>query len=292
MKTKFQLIIIIALVPVLILLAAPVVAQSANNGSIAGKVSTINNASLANVKVMLVNSSNTSEEIKNVTSSIDGNGNFQFINLPYGSYKVFAYAPQFASGLSETKEVVSNVTYTANVVILPEPYYADMYASETSIPLESGKTRITVTVYDFWENKIGAGWFITFYSTAGSLNPTYGETDANSQFVTVLSAPYEGTFATINVSAKARNGTYYPLQQRIVSPAPTATPIATATPIDNVTVTPTPVPTAAPNATATPTPTVPTATPTPAPTPTPTPGFELMAALGGLALVAAYKKMR
>ena len=263
------------------------------NGSIAGKVSSSNGVPITGAQVMLVNASNTSESFGNFTTQVDANGNYQFINVPPGNVSAFAWAPYFASGRSNSLIINQPVTYTANIVLIPEPYLVEIQQSANAIPLETGKATITFTIYDFQMNKVGPGWFITTYATAGQLDPLYGETDANSQFKTTLSAPYEGTMATINISARAMNGTYYPLQMKVVSPTPTATPnatvTATAAPNATVQVTATPVV----NVTATPViTTTPAATQPVVDKPTPTPGFEIVAALTGLGIAVAYRKFR
>lgn len=261
------------------------------NASISGRVSSSTDAPITGAQVMLVNSSNTSEQIGNFTMPVDSNGNYQFINVPTGNISVFAWCPTYASGLSNTLTVTEKVTYTANVVLIPEPFFVDIQTSEKVIPLETGKATITFTVYDHWMKKVGSGWFITTHTTAGMLDPPYGRTDSNSQFKTTISAPMEGTNATVEVFAEAKNGTYYPLKMLEVSPTPTpaVTPTATAAPNATAQATATPVA----NATATPAITAtPAVTPTAAPTPTPTPGFEIVAALIGLAVVAAaYRKV-
>ncbi|WP_048198034.1 carboxypeptidase-like regulatory domain-containing protein [Methanocella arvoryzae] len=287
----FAIILITTLVLLIITATAVSVAQTpAVNASISGRVSSATGAPITDAQVMLVNASNTSEQIGNFTMPVDANGYYQFVNVPEGNLAVFAWSPNYASGLSNSVNVSEKVTYTANVVIVPEPYFVDIDVSQKVIPLETGKSTITFTVYDHWMNKVGAGWFITTHTTAGTLDPLYGETDANSQFKTTISAPMEGTNATVEVFARAKNGTYYPLQMTVVTPTPTptVTPTVTATPNATAQVTVTPVAnvTVTPAVTATP-----EATPTTAPTPTPTPGFEIMAALIGLAAVAAaYRK--
>lgn len=287
----FILLITAAMVLLVVTASAFSFAQTpALNASISGRVSSSTGTPIAGAQVMLVNASNTSEQIGNFTMTVDKDGNYQFINVPMGNVSVFAWSANYASGLSNSLVVSEKVTYTANVVLIPEPYFVDIAVSQKVIPLETGKSTITFTVFDHWMNKVGAGWFITTHTTAGTLDPLYGETDTNSQFKTTISAPMEGTNATVEVFAKAKNGTYYPLQMVEVTPTPTpaVTPTATATPNATAQVTVTPVA----NATATPVITAtPEATPTAAPTPTPTPGFEIVAALIGLAVVAAaYKK--
>lgn len=292
--------IIIMLTLAIVLLSATSTAFSyaqtpGANASISGKVSSSNGAPITGAQVMLVNASNTSESFGNFTVQVDADGNYQFTNVPAGNVSAFAWAPYFASGRSNSLAIDQPVTYTANIVLIPEPYLVEIQQSANAIPLETGKAKITFTIYDFQMNKVGPGWFITTYASAGQLDPLYGDTDANSQFITTLSAPYEGTMATINISAKAKNGTYYPLMMKEVSPTPTATPTATATATATAVPNATAQVTATPAANATETPVItatPAATATPTPTPTPTPGFEIVAALAGLSLAVAYRKFK
>ncbi|HMK46432.1 MAG TPA: carboxypeptidase-like regulatory domain-containing protein [Methanocella sp.] len=291
MKSVSLLIVLAVSIMLLgIVTLAPSFAQAtpaAVNASISGKVSSSTGVSINGTQVMLVNASNTSEAIDNFTMQVGTDGFYQFTNVPAGNFSVFAWAPMYSTGISNPIETTGSVSYTANVVLEPEPYYVDIQTSSTSIPLETGKATVTFTIYDYWMKKIGKGWFITTYSTQGQLDPLYGYTNDDSQFVTTLSAPMEGNMTTINISAKALNGTYYPLQMApsnttattvpFVSPSPNATVNATATPQANAT--------GMPSRTA-------TATAASSPTTVPTPGFEIIAALGGIGLAVAYRKLR
>jgi hypothetical protein len=254
--------------------------QDGVHGYISGRVTAMHDVNMTDISVILVNSSNTSEEMPGFSASVDQFGFFQFIDVPNGTYKAMAWGPYLSAGSSNNITVDDNVTYTAAIVLVPQPYYGNMTVSKNPIPLEGATTEITITVYDYWEEPVGAGWMVTTHTTAGTLDPLYGLTDANSQFRTTLTSPDNGSYAEINEFVRGWNGSYYPLQKRVtvvdVTPTPTPGPSPTAGP----SATPTPAPTATPNATATP---VPSASPTA--TATPTPGFEI--ALGLIAIVAA-----
>jgi hypothetical protein len=278
--------ILFVLAVALVALLPPGMAAGAGSvhGYISGRVTTTHNVSLTDVSVILVNASNTSEDIAGFKVTCDQNGFFQFLDVPAGNYKAFAWGPYLSAGMSNNITIEDNVTYSCAVVLVPEPYYGNIAASQTSIPLEGGTTQLTITVYDYWENPVGPGKMITTHTTAGLLDPPYGMTDERSQFKTTLTAPDNGSYAEIQEFARGWNGTYYPLQKRIEAAAPTPTPTPTAQP----SVTPTPVPSATPL----PTPTVTEpGTPTPATSPTakPTPGFELALGLIALSLVGLSK---
>ncbi len=257
------------------------------SGGISGHVATVHNVTMADIHVILVNASNTSEDISGFNATPDNNGFFQFNNVPFGDYKAFAWGPFLAAGMSNNITVNDNVTYACAINLKPEPFYGNMTVTQNSIPLEGATTVITITAYDYWETPIGPGIMISVYTTAGMLDPMYGLTDANSQFRTTLTSPDNGSYAEIQESARGWNGSYYRLQKRIesvtiVTPSPTATaqPSPTATPLPSVT----PTPTAVPNA---------TATPAPTPTPTPAPGFEMAFALTAIgAIVLALRKSK
>jgi len=291
MKRITPLILFVLAVALVVLLAQDVMADTGSvHGYISGRVTTTRNVSLADISVILVNASNTSQDVPGFNASCDQFGYFQFLDVPAGNYKAFAWGPYLSAGISNNVTVEDNVTYMCAVVLVPEPYYGNITSSRRSI--SPGETaELTITVYDFWETPVGPGRMISLSITGGSpvnLNPPYGLTDANSQFKTTLTAPDNGSYTEIQEFARGWNGTYYPLQKRLEEVA--ATPTPTATPAPNATATP--APTAAPSATVTPT-AVPSATPTPTPTaspiatatPTPTPGFEL--ALGLIAIAAA-----
>lgn len=284
MKLLTPLMIIVAMMTVAATAApAASTAQSAVSGAISGHVSTSYAVPMSGVQVMLVNASNTSESIGNFTASVDQNGFFQFTGVPAGNYKAFAWGPHLATGVSSNISVAENVTYNCAVVLVPEPYYSNMTVSKNPIYLEGDTTQITVTLYDYWDNRMKDGWMVSMYTTAGRLDPPYGLTSSNGQFTTTLISPDTGDYATVNVSVRAKNGTYYPTQKRIeavtVNATPTPAPTATAQP------TPAPTATAQPNATAVPTP-IGSPLPTPTPTATPAPGFETLAALAVIGIVA------
>jgi hypothetical protein len=284
---RITLLILLTLIFALGAIAAPAAAAGAN-GSISGHVATVQNVTMSQIKVILVNATNMSEDIPGFNATPDGNGFFQFINVPEGSYKAFAWGPFLAAGMSNNITVVPNETSDCAIVLKPEPFYGNITVTQNPIPLEGATTEIIITAYDFWENPIGPGVMISVHTTAGRLDPLYGLTDANSQFRTTLTSPDTGSYAEIQEFARGWNGTYYPLQKRIESvTSVTPTPGPTATPNPSPTVTPqptaTPEPTATPNATATPAPTA---------SPTATPGFELAFAVVaiGAAAIAFRKK--
>ena len=287
------IVLVLALVMALALTALPDAVASADgvHGYISGRVTTTHGANVTDISVILVNASNTSEEMPGYVSSVDQFGFFQFLDVPNGTFKALAYGPYLSAGVSNNVTVDDNVTYYCAIVLVPQPYYGNMTVSENPIPLEGAKTEITITVYDYWENPVGPGWMVTTHTTAGTLDPLYGLTDANSQFRTTLTSPDNGSYAEINEFIRGWNGTYYPLQKRITVVEATPTPTPTATPNPSPTAqlsaTPTPVPTVSPNATATP---VPSASPTA--TAKPTPGFEIaFAAMAiGVSAIAFRKK--
>jgi hypothetical protein len=258
------------------------------HGYISGRVTTASHSvNMTDVSVILVNASNTSEELPGYQASVDQFGFFQFIDVPNGTYKAVARAPYLSVGSSNNVTVDDNVTYYCAIVLVPQPYYGNMTVSRNPIPLEGAKTEITITVYDYWENPMGPGWMVTTHTTAGTLDPLYGLTDANSQFKTTLTSPDTGSYAEISEFVRGWNGSYYPLQKRITvvnaTPAPTLNPSPTAQP----SVTPTPLPSATPTPTATP-----NATATPTATAKPTPGFDVLfvAAALGASAIALRKK--
>ncbi len=219
------------------------------------------------------------------SASVDQFGFFQFLDVPNGTFKAVAWGPYLSAGSSNNITVDDNVTYYCAIVLVPQPYYGNMTVSRNPIDLEGDTTVITITVYDYWENPVGPGWMVTTHTTAGTLDPLYGLTDANSQFRTTLTSPDNGSYAEVEDFVRGWNGTYYPLMQRITVEDDTPTPTPGPSPTAQPSVTPTPAPTATPNATATP---VPSASPTP--TAKPTPGFEL--AFGLIAIVAAAACIR
>ncbi|OPY29794.1 MAG: hypothetical protein A4E28_00696 [Methanocella sp. PtaU1.Bin125] len=286
---RITLLILLTLALATAAMAVPA-AAAGTNGSISGHVSTVHNVTMADINVILVNATNMSEDIPGFNATPDSNGFFQFTDVPAGSYKAFAWGPFLAAGMSNNITVVANETSQCAIVLKPEPFYGNISVTQNVIPLGGATTEITITAYDFWENPIGPGIMISVHTTAGTLDPLYGLTDANSQFKTTLTSPDSGGYAEIQEFARGWNGTYYPLQKRIES-------VTTVTPTPGPSATPTPAPTATPQPTATPEPTAtpaPTATATPAPTASPTaaPGFELAFAVAaiGAAAIAFRKK--
>ncbi len=252
------------------------------HGYISGRVTAMNNVNVTDVNVILVNASNTSEEIASFSAPVDQFGFFQFLDVPNGTYKALAYGPYLSAGMSNNVTIDENVTYYCAIVLVPQPYWGNMTVSENPLALEGEKTVITITVYDYWENPIGPGWMVTTHTTAGTLDPLYGLTDANSQFRTTLTSPDNGSYAEINEFIRGWNGTYYPLQKRITVVQATPTPTPNPSPTAQPSVTPTPAPTATPNATATPVPSA-----SPATTAKPTPGFGMVFGLIGIVAAAA-----
>lgn len=280
------LILILALAAIVAVTATDAVAGTDGvYGHISGQVATSRNVSMSNVSVFLVNASNTSERIPGFTTPVDQNGFFQFTEVPNGTYKAAAWGPYLSMGFSTNITIEDDVTYSATILLVPQPYWGNMTVSRNPIPLEGAKTEITVTVYDYWENPVGPGWKISMHTTAGTLDPTVGFTDENSQFRTTLTSPDSGSYAEITEHVRGWNGTYYPLQKRmtVVDATPTASPSPTARP----SVTPTPLPSA------TPTPTVaPNATTAPTATAKPTPGFEIALAILAFGAIAIASRMK
>jgi len=290
------IVLVLALVLALSLAALPDAVASADgvHGYISGRVTAVNNANVTDINVILVNASNTSEEIANYSSPVDQFGFFQFLAVPNGTYKALAYGPHLSAGMSNNITIEDNVTYAAAIVLVPQPYYGNMTVSKNPLDLEGAKTEITITVYDYWENPVGPGWMVTTHTTAGTLDPLYGLTDANSQFRTTLTSPDNGSYAEINEFIRGWNGTYYPLQKRItvVEATPMPTPTPTPTPTPNPSATPSPTPYATPTGQATPSPTAaPDATAIPTATAKPTPGFEIAFAAMAIGVTAiAFRK--
>ena len=259
--------------------------QDGVHGYISGRVTTTARCDMTDISVLLVNASNTSEEIPGFSASATSSASSSSLDVPNGTFKAVAWGPYLSAGSSNNITVNDNVTYYCAIVLVPQPYYGNMTVSKNPIDLEGDTTVITITVYDYWENPVGPGWMVTTHTTAGMLDPLYGLTDANSQFRTTLTSPDNGSYAEVEDFVRGWNGTYYPLMKRItvedVTPTPTPNPSPTAQP----SATPTPVPTATPNETATPVPCA-----SPSATAKPTPGFEL--AFGLIAIVAAAACIR
>jgi hypothetical protein len=252
-------------------------------GSISGQVyfSTGNQKIPAGTTVSLVNASNVSDYIPGYNMTLNQSGFFQFLNIPYGLYKVYAWSPYYTEGYSAGINVTSNDTYVASVVLSAIPYYANITASTQYVRYQS-QADITAQVADYWGNPVGSGWQILFNTTVGTMSPASTITDSNGKVYSSIAWVNNATPANITVYAISINGTSYPLQEETepIQMSPSATPLPT------VTGTPTYLPTAAPNATVTVLPA--TATPSsPTGTPTPTPGFEAIAALAAMGIVMA-----
>jgi hypothetical protein len=257
-------------------------------GSISGKV--FFNTGSQNVPngtiVTLVNGSNVSEYYTGSNMTPDVNGYFQFTNVSNGFYKVYAWSPYYVEGYSAGVNVTTNDTYTASVVLLAMPYYANITASTQHVRYDSSAD-ITIQVADYWGRAVGSGWQILMRTTAGMMNPDSAYTDKDGKVYSNLPWVDNRTPAEITAFAISSNGSSYGLDEHVlpVSPsvAPTATPSASAAPTAS--------PTVVPNATATV-----TATPVPTPVvsdmPKPTPGFVLISALIALGIVLAFKRSK
>ncbi|WP_230739805.1 carboxypeptidase-like regulatory domain-containing protein [Methanooceanicella nereidis] len=291
MKRKYapMILIIFTLLACGYFFIASAAAQSPTNGSVSGKVSTNVGLLPEETRVTLLNATNTSIAYDEFNTTVDNEGFFIFANVPAGNYTAYAWSPYHSEGMSNSFTVTPGSTASCGIILLAKPYYADITAKPGTVYLGGYKSDINVYVYDYMGNPVGAGWFITMHTTAGTLDPTYAETDANGSLRTSLISPESGSYAEISVYAKSSNGTYYQLQSAAKMPTPTPEPSPTATPAASPTVeptiTPTPEPTEVPTVTA-------TATATPVPTPTPTPGFELIAVLCAIGFLAAIRKFK
>ncbi len=261
-----------------ICLAPCAAAASGTGGSISGKVffNTGNQDVPANTVVSLVNGSNVSEYIPGFNVTADQNGFFQFTNVSNGFYKVYAWSPYYTEGYSAGTHVASNDTYTASVVLLAMPYYANITSSTQTVRYGSSAD-ITVQVSDYWGRPVGSGWQILLRTTVGIMNPDSAYTDADGKVYSNLPWVDNRTAAEITAFAIATNRSSYGLLEHVDLTPASPTPAAT--------------PTAIPNATA-----IPTATPTPVPsasaTPVPTPGFVLIAALAAMGIALAVRRYK
>lgn len=283
MRRLLAPIILIAIaILVWVCLVSPAMAASEMSGSISGKVYfNTGNQNIPNGTIVsLVNASNVSEYIPGLNVTPDQSGFFQFTNVTNGFYKVYAWSPYYTEGYSAGINVTTNDTYTASVVLLAMPYYANITASTQSVRYGE-KADITVQVNDYWSRPVGSGWQILLRTTVGLMDPDSAFTDKDGKVYSKIGWVDNTTPAEITAFAISTNGSSYGLQENVVTPTPTATP--------TVTPTPTVSPTAVPNATA-----VPSATATPVPTasvtPKPTPGFVLIAALAAIGVALAIRK--
>ena len=292
MKRPFiPLMIIAAGLLALAVCVSPALSQTAG-ASISGKIQT-NTGNVPNVTfVELVNPSNLSQEYTQYNTTPDSNGFFQFTNITPGYYAVFAYAPFYSWGVSSPMNITDNTTYTASIVMLAEPVYADFIPGNVAVSY-NGFSDISVTIYDHWGNVV-PNWYIVLQATSGKQpDPSSGYTDANGYFKSSIQYQDNIGSSVVTVWAKAANGSYYELQG---GQLPTATPAPQTTTIlsgnsSNTTVTASPNATAPVNDTVTATAST-TASPTPTGTAQPTPGFELIAGILAICIAIAISKIK
>jgi hypothetical protein len=261
-------------------------------GSISGRIQTNTATFPNNTFVELVNPANYSEEYTQYNTTPDNDGFFQFTNVSFGDYSVFAYAPYYSWGLSSPLHITDNTTYTASVIMLAEPVFADFNPGSVVVSY-NGVSEINVTIYDHWGNVVPT-WYIVLQSSSGKQpDPSAGYTDKNGNFKS--SIPYQENVGqpAVTAWAKAANGSYYELQG---GELPTVTPSATPSTIasnntSNATVTASPNSTAPVNATVT---VVATGKPSAVPmgTAKPTPGFELIAGILAICIAIAISKIK
>jgi hypothetical protein len=183
--------------------------------------------------------------------------------------------------------ITDSTTYTASIVMLAEPVYADFNPGNMAVSY-NGISQINVTIYDHWGNVV-PNWYVVLQATSGKQpDPSAGYTDKNGNFKSSIQYQENVGSTAVTVWAKAANGTYYELQ---------GGQLPTVTPVPAVTVTPTAAPNAtatlSPNATATVTPTpTSTAVPTTTETAKPTPGFELVAGIIAICAAIAISKIK
>ena len=252
MKRPFiPLMIIAAVLLALAVCVSPALSQTAG-ASISGKIQT-NTGNVPNVTfVELVNPSNLSQEYTRYNTTPDSNGFFQFTNITPGYYAVFAYAPYYSWGVSSPMNITDNTTYTASIVMLAEPIYADFIPGNVAVSY-NGFSDISVTIYDHWGNVV-PNWYIVLQATSGKQpDPSSGYTDANGNFMSSIQYQENVGSSVVTVWAKAANGSYYELQG---GQLPTATPKPQTTTVlsgnsSNTTVTASPNATAPVNATVT-----------------------------------------
>lgn len=285
-----QIILITFVLVIGVCFSAPAMSQVPSHGSISGKVSSNNGMMPPKVNVYLVNGSNSSDYIPGFNTTTDPTGFFQFINVSPGSYSAYAWSDNYQDGFSAGINVTENATYTASVVLLAMPYYANITANPRHLTY-GGVSDISATVYDYWGKPVSAGWQILLRSTAGILDPDSTFTDTNGYVHSRIGYVENVSYAEITIFAIAKNSSSYPLQENL-----TFADNASPTPIASVTPTTAASPTAVPNATVTVSPNA-TATPTAAPaastpSPKPTPGFELFAILAAGCMAIAIKRFK
>jgi hypothetical protein len=239
--------------------------------------------------VELVIPANYSQEYTQYNTTPDSNGYFQFTNVTPGYYLVFAYSPYYSWGVSAPMNITDSTTYTASIVMLAEPVYADFNPGNMAVSY-NGISQINVTIYDHWGNVV-PNWYVVLQATSGKQpDPSAGYTDKNGNFKSSIQYQENVGSTAVTVWAKAANGTYYELQG---GELPTVTPVPAATVSPTVTTVANANATVSPNATATVS-TVPTSTavPTTTGTATATPGFELAAGIIAICAAIAISKMK
>ncbi len=271
-------------------LSLPATAAAGQGASISGKVFVnTGNQNIPNgTNVSLVNGSNRSEYIPGFNTTPDQSGFFQFMNVSPGNYSVYAWSPYYTEGYSAGIDVTSNGTYTASVVLLAMPYYANITANTQHVTY-GGQADITIQAADYWGRPVSNGWQVLLRTTVGVMEPDSAFTDTNGKVYSKIAWVNNSTPAEITAFAIATNGSSYGLEENLLAAPTTSTP----TPTVSASATPAASPTVAANATATaiPGPTT-TVGPTPTATPIPTPGFELIAVLAALGLALSIRKDR
>ncbi|MCD1295228.1 hypothetical protein CUJ83_09480 [Methanocella sp. CWC-04] len=160
------------------------------------------------VAVSILNSS-VPEDYFYANTTVDMDGNFVFINLPSGEYKVYLYGDHVAYGYSNRLVVSNDSTSSCAILVRPRPYGVNIHAKPISLSYSDAKTNVTITVYDHYGDKVGAGWFITTYTNSGYTDMPYGYTDKNGMFTTILrSAPFE-MYKEIKAFRLNDDGQYY-----------------------------------------------------------------------------------
>ncbi len=290
------LILIAAGLLVLAVCISPALSQ-VPGASISGHIQT-NTATLPNnTFIELVNPANYSQEYTQYNTTPDSNGNFQFTNVSFGYYSVFAYAPYYSWGASAPMNITDNTTYTASVVMLAEPVFADFNPGNVAVSY-NGVSEINVTIFDHWGNVV-PNWYIVLQATGKQPDPSSGYTDKNGNFKSSVQYQENVGSSVVTVWAKAANGTYYELQGGVL-PTATPTPATTMVSSNNTTIITPPVATnvTSPNATAAVNATVTsgvTSTPVPTEKPantSPTPGFELITGILAICIAIAISKIK
>lgn len=254
--------------------------QAQINGSITGNVMSTAGSLPEETRVTLVNASNTTQDFPQFNTTLDKNGYFQFTNVPPGEYIALAWSPYHFDGMSGNITVTPRATSTSSIVLMAKPYYAKL-STEPAVVYQGGqKATITARVYDRYGNQIGKGQYVSFHTTAGTLEPTGAETDADGVVKVSLISPSNVSHAIVSSFAKTPDGQFYPLYENMTE---TPTPTPTVSPTPAATVTPTPTVEASPSPTVEP-------TATPVPTATPAPGFGLITVFLAAGLIMVLRK--